>query len=167
MHVVAYVVNTKKHWYEACYCIHASMYKEILSHLYFCISHPKPYPLSLHIINGQIYNWTIFLLSYYNDSGTKPQRFLGELDEIFNMLYINVLSADKLQVTTLKGILGEEIELVVRVQAFPKASKWLKTLENVMKNTMAMTLQACVQTRVEEGKGRDIMEIILFSKNKF
>ena len=83
---------------------------------------------------------------------------------------INVLSADKLQVTTLKGILGEEIELVVRVQAFPKASKWLKTLENVMKNTMAMTLQACVQTRVEEGKQRyimEIMEIILFSKNKF
>lgn len=134
------------------------MYREILSHSYFCISHPQPYPLSLHIINGQIYNFTIFLLLYYNDSGTKSQRFLGELDEIFNMLYINVLSADKLQVTTLKGILGEEIELVVRVQAFPKASKWLKTLENVMKNTMAMTLQACVQTRVEEGKQRYIME---------
>ncbi|XP_078321880.1 dynein heavy chain domain-containing protein 1-like isoform X9 [Crassostrea virginica] len=66
------------------------------------------------------------------------------------------LNADKLQVTTLKGILGEEIELVVRVQAFPKASKWLKTLENVMKNTMAMTLQACVQTRVEEGSRQPI-----------
>lgn len=62
------------------------------------------------------------------------------------------LSADKLQVTALKGVLGEEIDLVVRVQAFPKASKWLRTLENVMKNTLAMILQACVQTRVEEGK---------------
>jgi hypothetical protein len=54
----------------------------------------------------------------------------------------------------LKGVLGEEIELVVRVQAFPKASKWLKTLENVMKNTTAMIMQACVQTRMEEGKHR-------------
>lgn len=62
------------------------------------------------------------------------------------------ISADKLQVTALKGVLGEEIDLVVRVQAFPKASKWLRTLENVMKNTLAMILQACVQTRVEEGK---------------
>lgn len=62
------------------------------------------------------------------------------------------MSADKLQVTALKGVLGEEIDLVVRVQAFPKASKWLRTLENVMKNTLAMILQACVQTRVEEGK---------------
>lgn len=62
-----------------------------------------------------------------------------------------IFSADKLQVTALKGIMGEEIELVVRVQAFPKASKWLKTLENVMKNTTAMILQACVQTRMEEG----------------
>lgn len=111
---------------------------------------------------GQFFFYRIIMILEQNHRG-----FWGELDEIFNMLFINVLSADKLQVTTLKGILGEEIELVVRVQAFPKASKWLKTLENVMKNTMAMTLQACVQTRVEEGKGRDIMEIILFSKNKF
>ncbi|XP_056008158.1 dynein heavy chain domain-containing protein 1-like [Ostrea edulis] len=66
------------------------------------------------------------------------------------------LNADKLQVTALKGIMGEEIELVVRVQAFPKASKWLKTLENVMKNTTAMILQACVQTRMEEGSRQPI-----------
>uniref|UniRef100_A0A8W8M9M4 AAA+ ATPase domain-containing protein n=1 Tax=Magallana gigas TaxID=29159 RepID=A0A8W8M9M4_MAGGI len=66
------------------------------------------------------------------------------------------LNADKLQVTALKGVLGEEIDLVVRVQAFPKASKWLRTLENVMKNTLAMILQACVQTRVEEGSRQPI-----------
>ncbi|XP_062587861.1 dynein heavy chain domain-containing protein 1-like, partial [Saccostrea cucullata] len=66
------------------------------------------------------------------------------------------LNADKLQVTSLKGILGEEMELVVRVQAFPKASKWLKALENVMKNTTAMIMQACVQTRMEEGSRQPI-----------
>lgn len=69
------------------------------------------------------------------------------------------ISADKLQVTALKGVLGEEIDLVVRVQAFPKASKWLRTLENVMKNTLAMILQACVQTRVEEGKCTKLVQI--------
>lgn len=72
---------------------------------------------------------------------------------------IMFISADKLQVTALKGVLGEEIDLVVRVQAFPKASKWLRTLENVMKNTLAMILQACVQTRVEEGKCTKLVQI--------
>lgn len=73
--------------------------------------------------------------------------------------FTSFISADKLQVTALKGVLGEEIDLVVRVQAFPKASKWLRTLENVMKNTLAMILQACVQTRVEEGKCTKLVKI--------
>jgi hypothetical protein len=63
-----------------------------------------------------------------------------------------LFSADKLEVTGMKGLLDEEVPFFVRVQAFQKATKWLKSLEQNMKNTMTTILQGCVQARMEEGK---------------
>ncbi|KAJ8313858.1 hypothetical protein KUTeg_008419 [Tegillarca granosa] len=73
-----------------------------------------------------------------------------------NSLLDFALNVDKLQVTTVYGIMGEEIPLYVRLKSFPQATKWLKTLETIMKNTMAVVLEACVQARMEEGSKQPI-----------
>jgi hypothetical protein len=45
-----------------------------------------------------------------------------------------LFSADKLEVTGMKGLLDEEVPFFVRVQAFQKATKWLKSLEQNIGN---------------------------------
>ncbi|XP_069111192.1 dynein heavy chain domain-containing protein 1-like isoform X2 [Argopecten irradians] len=66
------------------------------------------------------------------------------------------LNADKLEVTTMHGALGEEVPLYTRVQAFPRATRWFKSFEAIMKNTMALMLQKCIQARMEEGSRQPI-----------
>ncbi|XP_052095798.1 dynein heavy chain domain-containing protein 1-like isoform X11 [Mytilus californianus] len=66
------------------------------------------------------------------------------------------LNADKLELTGVKGLLEEDVPFFVRVQAHQKATKWLKCLEQNMKNTMTIILQCCVQARMEEGSRQPI-----------
>ncbi|KAH3716377.1 hypothetical protein DPMN_059099 [Dreissena polymorpha] len=48
--------------------------------------------------------------------------------------------------------MGEELPFFAHLEAQRKSTRWLKLLEGIMKNTMATVLQACVQTRIEDGK---------------
>ncbi|XP_048242736.1 dynein heavy chain domain-containing protein 1-like [Haliotis rufescens] len=66
------------------------------------------------------------------------------------------LNADKLQVVSVVGNLGEEVPLYAKLDSFPQATKWLRSLENLSKNTMTVMLQACVQARMEEGSRQPI-----------
>ncbi|KAL3832089.1 hypothetical protein ACJMK2_023767 [Sinanodonta woodiana] len=66
------------------------------------------------------------------------------------------LHADKLQVIAMRGILGEEVPFCAHLEAQPKSTQWLKMLEGIMKNTMAIILQTCVQARMEEGSRQPI-----------
>jgi hypothetical protein len=68
------------------------------------------------------------------------------------VLMMWLFSADKLQVAAVQGIHQEEVSLYAHLAVHPMASTWLKGLEAILKNTMALTLQACVQTRMEEGR---------------
>ena len=79
-----------------------------------------------------------------------PSKYLS-LGKKNLIIYNWLFSADKLEVTGMKGLLDEEVPFFVRVQAFQKATKWLKSLEQNMKNTMTTILQGCVQARMEEG----------------
>lgn len=62
-----------------------------------------------------------------------------------------LFTADKLEVTSMQGQLGEDIPLFMRVQSVPKATKWLRSVDNIVKNTMAIVLQKCIQARMDEG----------------
>ena len=53
------------------------------------------------------------------------------------------------------GAHKEELGLYTRLDAHPLASAWLRGLESILKNTMTIVLQACVQARMEEGKPTD------------
>ena len=71
---------------------------------------------------------------------------------MMNMSYEQCYSTgDKLQVVSVTGIQNEEVPLYTRLDATKTASIWLRNLESILKNTMAIMLQACVQTRMEEG----------------
>ena len=63
-----------------------------------------------------------------------------------------LFSADKLQVIAMRGLYGEEVPFFAHLEAQSKATRWLKLLEGIMKNTMATILQACVQTRMDDSK---------------
>lgn len=62
----------------------------------------------------------------------------------------------------MKGLLEEDVPFFVRVQAHQKATKWLKCLEQNMKNTMTVILQCCVQARMEEGIKDDCYKMYHF-----
>ncbi|ESP00380.1 hypothetical protein LOTGIDRAFT_173233 [Lottia gigantea] len=66
------------------------------------------------------------------------------------------LNTEKLCVVSLCGMLGEEVPLLARLEANPSATKWLKTLESIMKNTLTVMMQACVQARMDEGSRQPI-----------
>ena len=61
------------------------------------------------------------------------------------------VSADKLEVTKIVGLMGEELTLFTRLKAIPHATKWLATLEKYMKTTMLTIMEACIQARLEDG----------------
>ena len=61
-------------------------------------------------------------------------------------------AGDKLQVVSVHGAYKEELGLYTKLEAHPSASTWLRGLESILKNTMTVVLQACVQARMEEGK---------------
>lgn len=63
-------------------------------------------------------------------------------------------SADKLQVIAMRGRYREEVPFFAHLEAQKKSTVWLKLLEGIMKNTVASILQACVQTRLEDGRER-------------
>ncbi|KAL8594105.1 hypothetical protein ACOMHN_000817 [Nucella lapillus] len=67
------------------------------------------------------------------------------------------LNGDKLQVVSLHGSHKEEVSLYRRLEAHPESSVWLAGLENIMKNTLMMVLQAAVHTRMEEGTCQPIL----------
>ena len=58
--------------------------------------------------------------------------------------------------TKIEGQLGEELPLHCRVEAAPMATKWFSTLENTMKTTMQLVMEACVQARLEDGSRQPI-----------
>ena len=64
-------------------------------------------------------------------------------------------AGDKLQVVSVHGAYKEELGLYTKLEAHPSASTWLRGLESILKNTMTVVLQACVQARMEEGKATD------------
>ncbi|XP_076466624.1 dynein heavy chain domain-containing protein 1-like isoform X2 [Babylonia areolata] len=74
------------------------------------------------------------------------------------------LNGDKLQVVSMHGAHKEEVGLYARLEAEPEASMWLRGLESIMKNTMMLVLQACVQTRMEEGTCQPILILEELSK---
>ena len=53
----------------------------------------------------------------------------------------------------LHGDLGETLPMFDRLGALPSAARWMATLEKYMKTTVNTVLEACVQARLEEGKG--------------
>ncbi|XP_025095393.1 dynein heavy chain domain-containing protein 1-like isoform X2 [Pomacea canaliculata] len=67
------------------------------------------------------------------------------------------LNSDKLQVACVKGACGEEVSLYKRLEPHPQASAWLYNLESILKNTMTILLQACVQVCMEEGTRQPIL----------
>ena len=48
--------------------------------------------------------------------------------------------------------MGEELPFFAHLEAVKKSTRWLKLLDGIMKNTVATVLQACVQTRIEDGR---------------
>ena len=61
------------------------------------------------------------------------------------------ISAHRLQVLSLTGNIGEFVRLVQKVESASWAPKWLSSLQSSLKTTLALMLQATVQTRLEEG----------------
>ena len=59
---------------------------------------------------------------------------------------------DKLEVVSIHGACGEELPLYSRVKATPLATSWLHNLEDILKATVTILMQACVQARMEEGE---------------
>jgi hypothetical protein len=78
-----------------------------------------------------------------------------------------LFSADKLEVTGMKGLLDEEVPFFVRVQAFQKATKWLKSLEQNMKNTMTTILgsQFCRWKKPDNHRKQPICRMSLTQTN--
>ena len=61
------------------------------------------------------------------------------------------ISAHRLEVLSLTGNIGEFVRLVQKVESASWAPKWLSSLQSSRKTTLALMLQATVQTRLEEG----------------
>ncbi|XP_070566099.1 dynein heavy chain domain-containing protein 1-like isoform X2 [Ptychodera flava] len=61
------------------------------------------------------------------------------------------LHADKLQVTTLEGEIGESVKLATPLEAKSDVGQWLVSLETNMRTTLGNMLRACVETRLNEG----------------
>ncbi|XP_070211333.1 dynein heavy chain domain-containing protein 1-like isoform X3 [Littorina saxatilis] len=74
------------------------------------------------------------------------------------------LNSDKLQVESVQGLHKEEVGLYTKLDAHPTASAWLRGLESILKNTMTVVLQACVQARMEEGTRQPILILEELSK---
>lgn len=74
------------------------------------------------------------------------------VNTVILIIFCRYILADKLQVIALRGRHGEEVPFFAHLEAQGKSTVWLKLLEGIMKNTMATILQACVQSRIEEGK---------------
>ncbi|XP_052798483.1 dynein heavy chain domain-containing protein 1-like isoform X5 [Mya arenaria] len=70
------------------------------------------------------------------------------------------LHADKLQVIAVRGAMGEELPFFAHLEAQKNSTRWLKLLESIMKNTVATILQACVQTRLEDGGKVQALDIL-------
>ena len=58
----------------------------------------------------------------------------------------------QLQVTALQGMLGEELSLVERLEADSDATKWLTSLEQLMRTSLTAVIQECVIARFDGGK---------------
>ncbi|XP_035825634.1 dynein heavy chain domain-containing protein 1 [Aplysia californica] len=67
------------------------------------------------------------------------------------------LNSDKLEVVSIHGSCGEELPLYTRVKAMPLATNWLLNINDILKNTMSILMQACVQARMEEGTRQPIL----------
>nr|KAG5709415.1 hypothetical protein BaRGS_029264 [Batillaria attramentaria] len=67
------------------------------------------------------------------------------------------LNSDKLQVVSVHGAHKEELALYTQLDAQPLASTWLRSLDSILKNTMTIVLQACVQARMDEGTRQPIL----------
>ena len=67
------------------------------------------------------------------------------------VLVVVISLADKLEVTHITGGLGEEMPLYSPLEACPSATTWLSNLEQHMKTTVQTLIEACVQTRLDEG----------------
>ena len=65
--------------------------------------------------------------------------------------FISLSKGDKLEGVSIQGMCGEELPLYMRIEAIASGTKWLQNLCEVLKNTMTIAMQACVQARIEEG----------------
>nr|XP_006818816.1 PREDICTED: uncharacterized protein LOC100376274 [Saccoglossus kowalevskii] len=92
---------------------------------------------------------------------------LAEADRMNTALDM-ALHADKLEVISLEGELGEKVSLVSPVEAKPDVGKWLSALELNMKTTLGTLLRVCVETRLNEGlsfPGKILEELSAFENN--
>ncbi|GFR96312.1 dynein heavy chain domain-containing protein 1-like, partial [Elysia marginata] len=67
------------------------------------------------------------------------------------------LNSDKLEGVSIQGVCGEELPLYMRIEATASGTKWLHNLCEVLKNTMTIAMQACVQARIEEGTRQPVL----------
>jgi len=57
-----------------------------------------------------------------------------------------------MEATCLIGPLGEELVLCTGILPPTKVPKWLAAVEQSMKTTLQLALEACLQARLEDGK---------------
>jgi hypothetical protein len=72
------------------------------------------------------------------------------------LLHVMCSVADKMEACRLCGPFGEQLKLVSSVRPQQKATKWLSLLENCIKTTVQIELEACVRSHLEDGKGRPL-----------
>ena len=59
---------------------------------------------------------------------------------------------EKMEAVRLIGPLGEELVLCTRILPLVKVAKWLSAVEQTMKTTVQLALEACLQARLEDGR---------------
>lgn len=108
----------------------------------------------------------ILTATIFSRSTCKYHEYNLEIKAILIYVFLCHVSADKLQVIAMRGKMGEEVPFFAHLEAQKKSTIWLKLLEGIMKNTIATVLQACVQTRMEDGMCEEyVLTVFLISVN--
>lgn len=71
------------------------------------------------------------------------------------------MTGHQLEVTAMHGRLGEELPLVERLPAHTDATKWLSSLEQLMRTSLQTLIEECVIARFDGGKAYDWICFIL------
>ena len=62
--------------------------------------------------------------------------------------------------TAVCGLLGEAVPLYKRLEALPSNTKWLSTLDYIMKTTVNTAMEECVQARLEDSKELSVYLVV-------